>query len=382
MANGDQKTISGYEKRRQRLLAVACLPVLAALSPMVVHSAEMIVGVAAPLSGPSALLGAQIIEGATAAARLPGNTIRLDMADDGCSAEGGAKAAEQFVAAKVQIVVGFLCTEAIEAAMPALKAANIPVITVGVRTDSLTDRREKTGWPVFRLGPRADGEQTAVATLLTRLWRDELFAIVDDGTIYGRELAESFRIAAEQAGLKAVFVDTFRPQMDNQIALAGRLRRSGATHVFVGGDREDIAILGRDARGLSMTLTIAGGEALRAASGSVPLEPGTLMIGLPEWSEIASPAIVAALRANGTEPEGYVLPAYAAIEIAATALADQNPSLPLAEKLGAREFQTALGPIRFDAKGDLAENPYHIYRFGSGGSFQMQRGQTQQGEVE
>ena len=76
---------------------------------------------------------------------------------------------------------------------------------------------------------------------------DELFAIIDDGTIYGRELAESFALAAEQAGLKPVFVDTFRPQLDNQIGLVGRLSKAGATHVFAGGDRDDIAIMGRDA---------------------------------------------------------------------------------------------------------------------------------------
>ena len=58
----------------------------------------------------------------------------------------------------MSVVVGFLCTEAIEAAMPILKDAGIPVITVGVRTDSLTDRKVKTGWPVFRLAPRADAE--------------------------------------------------------------------------------------------------------------------------------------------------------------------------------------------------------------------------------
>ncbi len=93
-----------------------------------------------------------------------------------------------FVAAKVPIVVGFLCTEAIEAALPILKEANIPVITVGVRTDSLTDRRSKTGWPVYRLARAPTASARRPARLLARLWERELFAIVDDGTIYGREL--------------------------------------------------------------------------------------------------------------------------------------------------------------------------------------------------
>ena len=64
---------------------------------------------------------------------------------------------------RCKIVVGFLCTEAIEAALPIFKDAQIPVITPGVRTDSLTDRRDKTGWPVYRLAPRADAEGEAFA---------------------------------------------------------------------------------------------------------------------------------------------------------------------------------------------------------------------------
>jgi branched-chain amino acid transport system substrate-binding protein len=318
------------------------------------------IGVSAPLSGSSAILGAQVLEGAASAAA---GTATLEIADDACTAEGGANAARQFVGAKVRVAVGFLCTEAIEAAMPILKEAGIPAITVGVRTDSLTDRREKTGWPVFRLGPRADGENAAAAAIVPKLWRDELFAIIDDGTIYGRELAESVRAAAEQAALKPVFIDNYRPQMDNQVGLIGRLRRAGATHVFVGGDRDDIAIMARDAAATGDALVFAGGEALRAAPGDVPLAEGTLMIGLPEWSEIASKEALAAIAQRQTAPDGYVLPAYAAVEIARAALDASVAGKTVAEALVAGEFKTAIGPIRFDEKGDLADNPYRVFRF-------------------
>jgi len=322
------------------------------------------IGVAAPLSGPSALLGQQILAGAEAAAAQPEQAgITLDVADDACTAEGGAKAAQKLTAAKVRIVTGFLCTEAIEAALPILKQAGIPVITPGVRTDSLTDRRKKTGWLVWRLGPRGDSERAAAATLLTRLWRENLFAVIDDGTIYGRELAESFRAAAEQTGLKPVFVDTFRPQLDNQVGLVGRLRKAGATHVFVGGDRDDIAIMTRDAKQLGAEITFAGGEALRAPASDVALEPGTLMVALPEWREVADRTVIKALDARGMFPDGYMLPSYAALQVAAAALAAEAKGQPLAVALGEELFDTAIGPVKFDSKGDLAENPYRVWRF-------------------
>ncbi|RTM00485.1 MAG: ABC transporter substrate-binding protein [Hyphomicrobiales bacterium] len=324
--------------------------------------AETLVGVAVPLSGPSAILGKQVEAGAGLAAEANGMAIKA--VDDACGAEGGAAAAKEFVDAKVNVVVGFLCTDAIEAALPILKDANIPVITVGVRTESLTDQRAKTGWPVYRLAPRGDDERNAVATELTRLWRDELFAIVDDGTIYGREMAETFRAAAEQAALKPVFTDTFRPQLDNQIGLVGRLKKAGATKVFAGGDGDDIAIMGRDAAQLDTGITFAGGENLRTPPGDVPYAVGTLMIAPPEWSEVADPKIVQAFGAKNIVPDGYTLPAYAAVEIAKAALAGaQSSGQPLGQALTGHDFTTAIGTVRFDDKGDLNRNLFRLFRF-------------------
>ena len=322
----------------------------------------LLVGVAAPLSGPSAILGKQIEAGTGLAAEA--NGIELKTVDDACTADGGATAAREFAAAKVNIVVGFLCTEAIEAAMPILKDANIPVITVGVRTESLTDRRAKTGWPVYRLGPRGDDERNAVASALTRLWQNELFAIIDDGTIYGREIAETLRAAAEQAALKPVFVDTFRPQLDNQIGMIGRLKKAGATHVFAGGDGEDIAIMGRDAAQLQAGIVFAGGENLRTPPGDVPYAVGTLMIAPPEWADVADPKVLAAFDAKKIVPDGYALPAFAAVEIAKAASGLSGSSgKPLTEALTGHDFTTAIGPIRFDTKGDLSQSPYRVFRF-------------------
>lgn len=345
-------------------LPIRTLCALAALMLAGQAGAQASIGLSAPLSGATALLGRQMLTGAAMAAeRLGDPTVKLSVADDGCTADGGARAARELVAAKVQIVVGFLCGEAIEAALPILKEANIPTITVGVRADSLTDRRNRTGWLVYRLGPRADGEREAAGRLLSRLWRRDLFAIVDDGTIYGRELSESVRLAAEKAGLSAVFVDTFRPQLDNQIGLVGRLRRAGATHVFAGGDRDDIAVIGRDAAELQANLTVAAGETLRSI-GEIPLAAGTLMVALPEWPEIAVPAVAAAFAERRILARGYVLPTYAAVEVAHAALAGSTTAAgSIADGFSGRDFATAIGTIRFDDKGDLVENPYRLFRF-------------------
>ncbi|WP_367714906.1 branched-chain amino acid ABC transporter substrate-binding protein [Nitratireductor sp. GISD-1A_MAKvit] len=341
-----------------RCSAFLILCSLAAFSLPAANAQEQAVGLAAPLSESFGLLGQQMRDGARVAARSA--DARIVEADTRCSAEAGEAAARTLIEQKVSVVVGFLCTDAIEAALPLFAEAGVPVITPGVRTATLTDQRERTGWPVFRTAPRADAERDAVARLLLPRWRDAFFAIVDDGTIYGRELSENLRATAELQELKPVFIDTFRPQLDNQIGLAGRLKRSGATHVFVGGDRSDIAILARDASGMDYDLTIAGGEALRAEESAVPLAEGTLMIGLPRWADIASEQARRALEEAEIVPDGYVLPGYAAMEIALAATASEGTA---AEALAAQTFQTALGPHAFDEKGDLVQPLYRLFRF-------------------
>ena len=300
-------------------------------------AAEARIGLAAPLGETMALLGEQVLDGASSAARALG--VELLAQDDQCSAEGGRAAASAFVDNAVEIVVGFLCTEAIEAALPALTQAGIPVVTPGVRADRLTDGRQRTGHLVWRMAPRADGEAGAAVRILSERWRDDLFAIVDDGTVYGRGLSESFRLGVESAGLRPVFVDTYRPQSDNQIGLAGRLRQAGATHVF------------------------AGGEALRAASDR-PLAAGTLMIASPEWADLADEGVVERFAAEDIVPEGYVVPAYAAIELAVQALHQADAEdRPLGDVLAAGSFTTMAGPVAFDARGDLAESPWRLFRY-------------------
>lgn len=329
--------------------------------PHAAGAVEPRIGLAAPAQEATAVLGRQMRQGADFAARNAG--AELVAVDEECTAEGGEIAARTFRDAGVDAVVGFLCTQSLEAALPILADAGIPVIASAVRSNGITDRRQRNGWLVWRVAPRADAELAAVADILVSRWRQQLFAIVDDGTIHGRELAESLRLAAEIAGLKPVFVDTYRPQSENQIGLVGRLRRAGASHVFVGGDRDDIAIMARDAAGLDYDLTIAGPESLRAA-GEVPLAAGTLMIAVPEWADGAGEAALRRFREAGIVPEGYVAPTYAATEIAiaASRLAAERGTT-VADVLTATTFDTLLGAIAFDGNGDLASSPFRLLRY-------------------
>lgn len=337
-----------------RIALAACVLLAGAASS---QAQQPVIGVAAPLTGGNAILGEQITRGATVAATAVGAEVLVE--DDLCTADSGAEAARRFADKKIVAVVGFLCTESLEAALPILKDAGITALTVGVRTNALTDKRAKTGWPIFRLAPRGDGESAAANEIIPRLWRDTPFAIIDDGAIQNRDLAESLRLATEEAGLKPVLVDGFRPGLESQKTMIGRLANAGAKAVFVAGDAADVAVLARDAKAAKLDITIAGGETLAYAT---DLPTGTLMIGLPVWRDLAEGRALAALDADGVLPDGYVLPAFAAVQVVAEG-AKGDAAQPLAQRIQSVAMQTAIGPVRFDAKGDLTPPPYRAFAF-------------------
>ncbi|NDV85163.1 ABC transporter substrate-binding protein [Aurantimonas aggregata] len=337
------------------LLAAACLAVPASAQQQQ-PAGSIVIGVAAPLSDSEAILGEQLTGGVeTAVARLSGADGRVETvtADTTCSAEGGRQAAETFVATNVAIVVGFLCAEALEAALPVLRQAAIPTLAVGVRANRLTDRRERTGDLVWRIAPRSDAEAMKVAETLAARWRDQPFGLIEDGSITARGLTDSVRRLLEERGMVPQTIDNYRPAEEKQFALARRLERTGVTRYFIAGDRPDVATIARDAAELGLDLEIVGGESLLdEASIDVPLPDGIVAVApRPRFPELGGSAD--APPPDDTAPKGYFGPAFAATQIAVAAVRTARASgrtIPVV--LQSEAFATELGTIRFDAKGD------------------------------
>ena len=335
-----------------------CLPTIAQENPTGIR-----IGIAAPLSGGFAPLGNQLIDGALVAATA--KNAELIVADDRCNAEGGKAAAESFIAGNVQIATGFLCSEALEAALPLLNQRNIPVITSGVSDPTLTEKRSATPLPVFRLTTDLDKETLATGSFLGSLWRSQPFAVIDDGTIEGRERASHVLASLKEQQLQPVFTDTYRPGLENQNALVARLRRAGATHVYVGGERDDIAAIGASAVTLKYPLVIAGGSVLNAAPGTQPLSADTLMIAplKPQDLSTAKPA-VDAINQAGKLPEAYSVIGFATIELAEAAIRQAtDQKQPLIDILRDNSFETSLGTLKFDGNGMRTDNPNRLQRF-------------------
>ncbi|WP_085025349.1 branched-chain amino acid ABC transporter substrate-binding protein [Ensifer aridi] len=329
-------------------------------------AAGLKVAVVAPADGPFAMLGKQIMDGATFQATDRGSEV-IPIGES-CDPAGGEALKKALLASGAEAAIGFLCTESLEAALPALAEAGIPAITVGVRSDILMEDALKKKWPFYRLAPTAKAEAAAITDVIISNWKGKPLALIDDGTIHSRELVESVRNALAEIGVTPVFTDTYRPAQEQQVSLGRRLAKSGATHVFTGGDRHDTAIIARDAKAENVAITLLGGDVLNAADLDVPLENGVLAVTIPDPARShEAAAVVDAMRVAKIEPDGYVLPAFAAMSILEQAK-DQaaKDGSALTDALLKGPFPTVLGPIQFNTAHERAETPFRLMQWKDG----------------
>src|SRR5262249_27695756 len=96
---------------------------------------------------------------------------------------------------------------------------------------------------------------------------------------------------------------------------------------------------------------------------------GTLMPFAPDPRQLSGAAeVVRQFEAQGYSAEGWTLYSYAAVELFAEA-ARRAASIELSaliRKLRSGSFETVVGPVEFDAKGDNRNFQYHMYRWHDG----------------
>lgn len=323
------------------------------------NAASPKIAVVAPGEGNLAILGDQVRLGAAFAARDKAELVEIA---ESCAPGSGEALAAEIARSGAIAAVGFLCTESLEGGLPALAQANIPAITLSIRSEVLMQDALKRGWPFFRLAPSTSAEREAIADTIFTQWKDKPFALLDDGTILSREMTDSVRQILEQKGMSPAFVDNFRPAQEVQTQLVRRLRQANVTHVFAASDRNDMSVLARDGRLAGAGLTFLGGDALKGMNQPVPLESGVGAITLQEPASLASAgSAVKLMEDEGEVAEGYVIPAYSAIEVVLQASEDASVSKALlADALVDNGFETVMGEIRFTRAHELASNPYRL----------------------
>lgn len=347
-------------KERRQIMHALRLLVLASVLATASTGSAATIAVVAPKSGSFTILGQQIRNGAALAAQSGDHTI-VDI-NENCDDANAHDIAQEIINAEVDVAIGFLCSETITASIQDLAQANIPVITLSSRAPITFEDAVKYAWPLFSIAPSQQDEIDASVQAILSHWKGQSIALLDDGTIYSRELVDAIKKRLEEVGLKPSFTDTFRLGQEQQIALIRRLSRVGATHAFIAGDRNDISLIARDAKAEKVNLTIVSGDAIRATNAPTPLQDGVLAITTPEYAKLNELSTIAqSFKDQSVEMEGYVFPSYQAVEIASQIASIQpEQDQTLTAKILESNFQTALGVMKFNTSHQSSQNPFQM----------------------
>lgn len=348
--------------RTRYSLALAAL--LAAACPA---AAEIVIGVAGPFSGSSAALGEQLRRGVDAAVSdlnatggIRGERVSVQYADDGCDPRKAVEVATGFVSDGIRMVIGHYCSGASIPAAKVYEKAGAVMISPASTHPKLTD---EGGWNVIRLVPRDDAQAAAAARLVLDKFPGRKIAIASDEQPGFATLAGRFRATLAENGIAPVADEILKAGSKDVAPLAEKLKAAGAEVVYLAASYVESGLLARALRATGSTAQFVSGDALvtddfldQARDASA----GTLMTFNHDPRRFPTArAVVERLRAQEKNPEGFTLYAYAAAEaLAAAAEATASTDATrIAEWLrGGNRFDTIVGAISFDAKGDL-RNP-------------------------
>jgi branched-chain amino acid transport system substrate-binding protein len=340
---------------RLAALAVALLATIAVSSAR----AEIRIGIATPLTGHYAWAGEQTRAGADAAVRdlngaggLLGETLVAVTVDDFCDPDQAMAAAQKLVEEGVPFVVGHQCSGAAIPASTLYEEEGIILISPAATNPRLTDRGLRY---TFRTSGRDDLQGRMVADYLAEEWAGANIAVVHDGQAYGEGIAEETRRRLDELNIETALLEQVEPGQTEFSDLIAAFETSGIDVVFYGGYQSEAGLIIRQAKARLPELGFVVPDGV--ASEDFWLIAGATAEGTP-MSATRLPAaadVVAAFRAAGTNPIGAVLYAYAAVQAWAQAVehAGTTDAAMVADVLRQKQFDTVLGTIGFDAKGDV-----------------------------
>jgi branched-chain amino acid transport system substrate-binding protein len=326
--------------------------------------AEIKVGIAGPLSGSSLNLGETQEVGAQKAFEhlndkggLLGKEIVVISVDDACEPLQAKAVARQLVSEGVVFVVGHICSACSLAASKIYEEAGIIMISPGSTNPKVT---EEGGPNVFRVIGRDDQQGTIAGDYLADNHSNSNIAIIHDGQAYGLGLAEFTKRQLNKRGVTEVMFASYTADQKDYKSVVDKLVDKKVDVLYAGGYLTDIGIILRQAKKELPNLRLFSGDSLvnvqflfvagKAGEGTY-FTFGPDMRLKPEAREVA-----AAIREEDAyEPDGYTLYSYGAVQAWAQAVKQAGSLKPKAviNALRAGSFDTVLGKIGFDEKGDV-----------------------------
>ena len=349
---------------------------LLALGTGLAH-AQIKIGMAGPLTGSNAAFGVQMktgfdlaISDINKAGGVLGKQLVPVPVDDACDPKQAVSAANTLVSDGVVMVDGHFCSASSIPASKVYEDAGILQISPASTNPAYTD----DGSPyTFRTCGRDDQQGKVAAEYIAKHFPKAKIAVLDDNSTYGKGIADQVRMNLKKLGVAVAYNTSYTAGDKDYSALISRLKEQGITLVYMGGYYADMGLIMREGAAQGFTPQYFSEDA--AVTSALWQVAGSAAEGMlmtfppPAEKDPAAAKVVAELAALHEDPSGYVLYSYATVQVwaeAATKAGTTDPTKVAAELKSGGPWNTVLGPISFDAKGDVVNAAYAVYKWHDG----------------
>ena len=337
--------------------------------------ADLLVGIAGPMTGQYASAGDQIRKGAEMAVAdinakggVLGQKLVLEVGDDACDPKQAVSVANTMVNKKIVFMHGHWCSSSTIPASDVYAEAGIPMATVSTNP-KVTERGLKN---IFRIMGRDDQQGEVAGQYLAANFANQKIAVIDDKSAYGKGLADEIAKAMTAKNVKPALRESITAGEKDYSALVTKLKAAGVSVLAFGGYHTELALILRQAQQAGLKLTVMGGDTMTnseliTAAGAAA--DNVLFTFAPDPRKNPAAAdVVKRFRDAKVEPEGYVMYAYAAMQLFAQAAEQAKSAKPAAvqQALAAGSFDTVIGKLAFDARGDNKAPGFVVYRWQGG----------------
>jgi len=363
----------------KKLLALSLASAIG-LAAHVARADDIKIAVAGPVTGSNAANGEQMRRGGEQAVKdlnakggILGKKFALTIGDDACDPKQAVAVANKFAVTGISFVAGHFCSSTSIPASAVYADAGIIEISPASTNPAYTEDPAKKGWNnIFRVCGRDDMQGKAAGDYIAAHFKDKPVAIIDDKSTYGKGLADETRKALRAHGVTAAIYDEINAGDKDFSALVSKMKQANIAVIYFGGYYTEAGLIVRQSRDQGLKAPLVGGDALVTTEFwtiTGKAGEGTLMTFSPDPRKIAAAApIVAEFKKQNYDPEGYTLYTYAAVQAYAQAVTQAKSTNidAVAKAMHSAKFDTVLGQISFDSKGDIVGLGYVMFEWHDG----------------
>jgi branched-chain amino acid transport system substrate-binding protein len=355
------------------------------LIPSALAADTLKIGLAGPLTGDQASLGDMLKNGGTIAIEewnekggVLGKKIEAVWGDDQHDPKQAVAIANKFINEGVVGVIGHLNSSCSIPASTIYAKVPIPQITPSSTNPQYTEQGLRN---VFRVCGRDDQQGAVAADFIVNTLKKTKVAVFHDKTTYGQGLADETVKRLKELGVEPVFYTGIVQGDKDYTVILTAAKQKNPEVLYFGGIYPEAILLAKQSRDIGLNVILMGGEGLHVQEfidGAGPAAEGTYFSSNPDPERIpeAQPFIKKFREKfpQTREIGVYTVHSYVATNILLEAIqaTQSTEGQKLIDYLHKTQFNTALGPIRFDEKGDVLAPPYVFWQVQNGKFVQIQ----------